>query len=366
MQIDFHHGVVYVIARLADFSHAQAEVIAYCSQYVDDAVNSGTIKFDNGAMYSRISSAHKALDYRNFSELENQHVWLPFHFLPGNGGQPEEQNPDGSFIQKIICRPASPVARQMLEACIADRNERYGLHRLGVTMHVFADTWSHQRFAGVCHKANSITMLDENNKPNASFLDRIKKYFGDAFDRTANHFISDVFPLGHGAALSHPDKPFLAWQYKDNDGNTIRRSNTDIFAAAAHELCKAMQRFRAGSASADVPGLRAADRDKIGRWMADVQDCEGPDRHQKWLDLIGRGEFGFPAVKLQYRDKGPGSWKYRALGTERDVDLKDEVFTYTPAFLTSDWKLFHDALIAHRFIVIHKILPRFGICAASQ
>lgn len=366
MQIDFHHAVVYVIARLANFSHPQAEVIAYSSQYVDDATNSGTIKFKNGAMYSRISSAHKTLDYRNFSELENHRVWMPFHFLPGNGGQPAGQNPDGSFIQKIVCRPDSPVARQMLEACIADRDEPYGLYRLGVTMHVLADTWSHQLFAGICHKVNSITLLDEKDAPNGAFGDRFKDYFGDLCDRAANCFISDVFPLGHGAALSQPDKPFLAWRYRDNDDHLISRNNVDIFAEAAHGMCKAMQRFRAGDAGADVPGMQHADRDKIARWLADITDGDGPSRHRKWIDLIARGEFGFAPVQLQYRDKGQGSWKYQALGTEREKDLEEEVFNYKNEFLTSHWKLFHDALIAHRFTMIHKILPHYGICAASD
>ncbi len=40
MQIDFHHTVTYVIARLAGFSQTEAGVIAYSAQYVDDAVNS--------------------------------------------------------------------------------------------------------------------------------------------------------------------------------------------------------------------------------------------------------------------------------------------------------------------------------------
>ena len=49
MQIDFHHGVTYTVARLAGFAHRDAETIAYCSQYVDDATNSGATRFDNGA-----------------------------------------------------------------------------------------------------------------------------------------------------------------------------------------------------------------------------------------------------------------------------------------------------------------------------
>lgn len=72
MQIDFHHGVTYVTARLAGFDDREAEIVAYAAQYVDDATNSGLIGFTNGAMYKRISSAHRTLDYRNFKELANR------------------------------------------------------------------------------------------------------------------------------------------------------------------------------------------------------------------------------------------------------------------------------------------------------
>ncbi len=122
MQIDFHHAVTYTVARLATFGHREAETIAYCAQYVDDATNSGTIKFENNAMYARISSAHKTLDYRNFDELANHFVWIPFHFLPGNGGVKAGENPDGTFVEKIICRPNSYVAKDMIRVCIEERN----------------------------------------------------------------------------------------------------------------------------------------------------------------------------------------------------------------------------------------------------
>jgi len=52
-------------------SPEESEIVAYCSQYIDDGTNAGTIKFDNGAKYRRLSSAHKMLDYRNFKELAN-------------------------------------------------------------------------------------------------------------------------------------------------------------------------------------------------------------------------------------------------------------------------------------------------------
>ncbi|MBN1760736.1 MAG: hypothetical protein JW863_20575 [Chitinispirillaceae bacterium] len=100
MQIDFHHAVTYVIARCAGFSAADSSIIAYAAQYVDDASNSGVIRFEGGIQYSRISSAHHLVDARNFKELANLLVWIPFHFLPGNGGM--NAGKDRSSINCVV------------------------------------------------------------------------------------------------------------------------------------------------------------------------------------------------------------------------------------------------------------------------
>jgi hypothetical protein len=130
VNIDFHHGTTYVLARLAGFSQAEARVVAHASQYVDDAVSTGAVTFTNGAMYARISSAHKMLDYRNFEALADHLVWVPFHFLPGNGGLPAGQDPDGPFVKKLVCRPDSPVAHDLIRSVIRHRDMRQALHRL--------------------------------------------------------------------------------------------------------------------------------------------------------------------------------------------------------------------------------------------
>ncbi len=364
MQIDFHHAVTYTVARLAAFGHQEAETIAYCAQYVDDATNNYTINFENNAMYSRISSAHKTLDYRNFVELANHFVWIPFHFLPGNGGKKAGENPGGTFVEKIICKPNSYVAKDMIRACIAERNALYGLHRLGITMHVYADTWAHQGFAGIINQVNNISALDEDNQPDTSLWSKLKNFFGDLFDDKAGKFVGDVLPLGHGAALSYPDRPYLKWKYKDTNGNPVERDNPTAFSEAVNEMCKAMQRFRVGDPEASVPGLPSEDHEKISSLLRSITDEDGDTRHEKWLKKIGEGYFSFPPVKLEYRAKGMGSWKHQALGTRKQKDKKSEVFPYDPSFLGSDWKLFHDALQTHRLTVIRDILPLYGICAA--
>jgi hypothetical protein len=358
MQKDFHHAVTYVAARFAGFGHAQADTVAYAAQYVDDATNTGTVVFDNNAMYTRICSAHKMVDPRNLDEVQNHRVWLPFHFLPGNGGLDAAGSPDGGFIEKIICRPDSPVAREMLQTCLDDRKAPYSLHRLGITMHVYADTWAHQGFAGVNNVVNAISALDDEDKPLLSGWSRFKEKSKDLWARVLNGF-TKIFPLGHSAALCYPDMPFLTWQYKDHTNKTVIRNNTEDFVAAANAMCRAMQRYR------DVAetGIPEPEQAKIRNLFLALEDEDGDKRHARWLEEIAKGLFSIGTDVPAYQAKGKGSWKERTLGTTKEEDDPKERFPYNAAFLSSDWKNFHDALQAHRFSVINDILPKYGICA---
>ena len=354
MQIDFHHAVTYVVARLAGFSHSKADIIAYCAQYVDDANNSGVIKFDNKSMYRRISSAHKMLDYRNLRELANHHVWIPFHFLPGNSGKPQGENDKASFINKIICVPDSFIAQDMIRACIEEQDELYGLHRLGVTMHVYADTWAHQQFAGVNDKVNEASHIQGSGGKTATKLR----------DKLANFFIGETFPLGHGAVLSYPDQPHLEWSYTNGNNKKIKRNNPLDFLEAADKMCQAMQRYQLSDPEAQVDGLPESDKKKIDRMLRTTREEDGHKRHEKWLKAIADGKFSFGPSRLTYIPKGKGSWKHKAIGTKEWVDGPEDRFAYKKSFLKSNWKCFHDALQAHRFAILHNILPKYGICAA--
>jgi len=363
MQIDFHHGVTYIVARKAGFDHHDAQIVAHCAQYVDDATANGTINFNNGAMYARISSAHKMLDYRNFEQLANHQVWIPFHFLPGNANLPSDQNVEGNFIEKIICCPNSPIAQDMVKVCINAKHEhdKYALHRLGITMHVYADTWAHQGFAGVNHDVNNVfEVKEENAKQGQNWASKVGQYFNNMWDNVASSFVSDALPLGHGAVLNYPDLPYLKWSYKNRYTNKlIVRDNPTDFVAAADHMCMAMKRYIAGDANAQVSGLADGDKKVLRKYLEEITDESGEKRHNKWLTLINDDVFGLGSQRVTYLSKGPGSWKDKALGRKRG-----EVYSYSNEFLTSDWKCFHDALIAHRFDLVHNILPEYEICAA--
>lgn len=354
MQIDFHHTVTYVCARMAGFEHNEADIIAYSAQYVDDATNSGTIKFDNGALYHRISSAHTTFDIKShMNKLENHQVWVPFHFLPGNLGKTSRYNHQGRFHKKLVCKPDSPISRDMLDMTIADFKKPYGLQRLGIAMHVYADTFAHQGFAGIIHEVNEVYDLELDNET-LSLADKVKY-----------KALSKRFPMGHGAALECPDKPYLKWSYKNGIKGSKRvvRDNTEIFITAVQSIVGQLMLFRT-KLKLEVPDYNQADENKIKENFERFTDKDGHNRHQKWLASISNGDFSFGAVDLEYIPKGRGSWKYQAIGQEKEIDLFGDEFEYNNSFLSSNWKLFHDALQAHRFDVIHDVLPKYGICVA--
>lgn len=365
MEIDFHHAVTHIVARLAGFTPEQARIIGHSAQYVDDATSSGEILFSNGGAYTRISSAHKMLDYRNFKNLANANVWLPFHFLPGNGGVHANSSPRGRFIHKLVCRPDSPIAREMVERCANGHGSPGALHRLGISMHVYADTWAHQGFAGVSHAINIVKdLIDEDGALDEGFINRLRTFFGDQFEALQSA-VADNLPLGHGAALSHPDKPYLKWHYTNGLGDKIHRDNPKDYLAATREMFHRLVEYRQKAGEQNVSTeLPTADFAQIERNIAAFREPQGEERHRRWCQSLAAGDFSSGAESIDYIAKGKGSWKHIALQTTENDPPTGDGYEFSPAFLSSDWKYFHDALQRHRLVVLHDILPRYGICAA--
>ncbi len=370
MQIDFHHAVTYVMARLAQFSHDEARIVAHSAQYVDDATGQGPIFFENRAMYSRIASAHKMMDYRNFRALANHKVWIPFHFLPSGESRGEAAGSPEDFLDRLICRPNSAAAQRMVAACIRDKHEPWSLHRLGITMHVYADTWAHQGFVGMDSERNVVeSICDFTGETDLQMNDYVNKYFRGAWweilwSRMTSWFVEEVSPVGHGAVLSFPDRPYLKWKYRDWKNELVVRDNPKDFLEAAQHLYLMMHRYRIG----DMQAVAPAQPDKTWQLISDmfctITDEQGERRHSHWLDAIEQGRFGFAPIKLEYQESGPGSWKEIALGNSEETGIMGTEAKWSEQFLTSDWKKFHDALQRHRQVVLNEILPDFGVSAA--
>jgi hypothetical protein len=358
MQIDFHHAVTYIVARWAGFEHADAEVVAYAAQYVDDATYAGCVTFAQGQMYSRTASAHAIKDDKNLNPIEDAKTWVPFHFLPGNAGKSAGEDAGLSFKDQIVCLADSPVAKDMLAECILRKDAPWGLHRLGITLHVYADTWAHQGFAGIIDDINTVKWVDAEDV--SDILENIgSKCLGLA-------------PLGHACVFTYPDMPFLRWKYTDHAGIRHARDNSGLFVEAADAMIRAMRRYRAGDPGIEAVGLSQEQRGQLLDNFSSIRDKDGDARHKVWQDLLRRGVFpGISSVDLPYQAQGAGSWKTLALGRmdslsqlEEDAGIVLGPPHYTPAFLESNWKRFHDALQFHRLHVLNVLLPAYGICAA--
>ena len=358
MQIDGHHGMTYVLARMVGFKHEEADIIAYSAQYVDDATNAGTIRFDNGGMYTRISSAHGTFSIHNhLNQHENHLVWVPFHFLPGNEGLNAGDNPDAELIKKLICRPDSDTAVEMLDMCMRDSKDKpYALHRLGITMHVYADTFAHQGFAGIIHEVNEVYDLVLENE-DLGMVDKAKY-----------KLLSKRFPMGHGPALECPDKPYLRWSYTNGLDEKVTRDNTEIFMTAAQTMAGQLLRYRTDLGYPDITTELTENMEfnfaQIEKNFRAFIEQDGEERHKRWLESIAKGTFSFGPQKVTYIPKGEGSWKHNALGQEKWTDLPTDEFKFTEEFMKSDWKLFHDALQEHRLTILHDVLPKFDICVS--
>jgi hypothetical protein len=124
-------------------------------------------------------------------------------------------------------------------------------------------------------------------------------------------------------------------------------------------MCKAMQQYLNKTPS----GLPAADKALLNKIFLELKIKEDKARHDRWLDIVKSGfngeRFSFGGAEISYVAEGVGSWKEKALGSSWDL----RVHPYKPGFLSSNWKLFHDALQLHRLTVLHDILPKYGICA---
>ncbi|MGN6527711.1 MAG: DUF6765 family protein [Burkholderiaceae bacterium] len=386
MQIDFHFGATYAIARIAGFAHAPAQTIATAAQYVDDSTTSGFLRFDNGVRFHRLATAHPMISLENLSNDAAALSWLPFHFLPGNEGH-DAPAPHGAdaYRRRLVCRPDSPVARAMMDDVIRRRDAPHALHRLGIAAHVFIDTFAHQGFVGERDPLNRARDLQRaDGRPLEGF--------------------EHLPALGHGQVGTYPDQPALRWRYVDGEDRVVERDNPRDFLRAADRLCQEFRRHLAGDPAADAPGLGAA-LPAVRRLVEALVAESGEQRLDGWLEAIAGDAFGFGPAHPRYVGKGEGSWKHLALGDDyltwlqgaaaalhrreqelagwrrigaalaEDVvhrtealavrlDLEEHSYRFSEGFLASDYKRFHDAAEEQRYIVFRTILPRFGIHSA--
>ena len=137
MQMDFHYYATYAAAYLAGYSHEESMVICYSAQFVDECTRTylKSIKGPLSAATTQLQEemADARTDLPGIQDITR--IWASFHFLPRD----LYRNPK----RRCSRGPNGELAAETVRLA-----KGKGLEAAGVAMHVIADTWAHQYFAG--------------------------------------------------------------------------------------------------------------------------------------------------------------------------------------------------------------------------
>lgn len=227
----------------------------------------------------------------NNSELQKiRRIWVPFHFLPGNMKH-ELVNGYGFVTDlknfsidrdlpdfKCVCAPNSELVGKMIQRITGNNTS---LLRIGIAMHVLADTWAHQLFVGSPNAyINDVSDLIENKHSNAS---NGTPDIGTAYSVTY---------LGHGRAGHLPDIPSQSYQYTPS-WSTVKAnvSNPVRFYNAFCQMVDVMVRLKTQNHDAFMlkdylpGGIDLWDRnanEMIHNRITEVLWSRDEDQSQKW------------------------------------------------------------------------------------
>jgi len=371
MQIDMHYYGTYVLARAAGINETAAAVIATSSQFVDDSVE--TIQeciFKDGSRLRQVVTAHHTLSMENISKDDQRYVWVPFHFLPGGG-----ESRGDHFKKRLICRRNSLIARQMFDNAIACSGKEFGVELIGITAHVFADTFSHCGFSGISSEYNEIKNKSINLINMDEFPDHIKEYIGiklkkkfiDKIKELAKpvirlfSFAAENFSqgLGHGAVVSFPDIPFLKWNFMFEDGRpgykTGDEDNSLRFLQGCGELFNYFRKYAAlnpevidKTAARNIKNFSAIKKDVLAI-LSSPGDKE--DRIQKWQEYYSKNRLINVKGKVipEYDiKKWTGNLKEICSTNRRDAVNRNLYHFYQGAEF-------------HRTYVLRELLPEHGV-----
>ena len=228
-------------------------------------------------------TAHRFFDLESLDKKTCYRIWIPFHFLPGNLGV--------EFYERMVTRPGSTIAQRLIDDLLSSNSRPYLLHRLGIFLHCYADTWSHQNFLGLTREdLNDVKKLVVKDLQKASFKSFLKKLKEDILEYAAPK-------LGHAQAGTVPDEPYREWKYENYLGKKFDISNVERSQEAAQNCYQAMLKFLG-----QFPGLS---QNKPMPWheitgkIRKLFETGGElkDRVRSWKDAISAGEFAL--IKMQ-------------------------------------------------------------------
>jgi len=361
MQLDMHYYGVFALALAAGLKHQAAHIIATASQFVDDNGNKGHVVFGDGGRIDFEATAHHTTHLKNIDEEDQRQIWVPFHFLPGNEGK--------SFLECLVCRKNSAIAREMVEHNLSHMNKPFALELAGITAHVYADTFSHYGFSGVSDNENKI---DNDSFDLGAVKPSIKKYIGDkaiaflenyevecgAMDHILSYGAEKLSgALGHGAALTYPDRPYLVWSFVYDKSN--RRCDTRNNPRTFLEACEALHEFfrKVAEARPEFSEKTFTKFKQIEKPITQIliRQAKKIGRIHAWKTAIKEEIFSTP-----YSSRIP---TYMGDKWLKEADALNNT-TRSKKALDMPLYRFYQAAALHRIYVLRTLLPAHGLVVA--
>jgi hypothetical protein len=297
MHLDAHYYAVLAFAVACGFKQESAKILAYASQYVDDAkINQLTI---SGSTYGiqidcesppsliNMATCHTYHVLKTFNDEAMINNTCAFHFVPGCRGD--------SLTWKMTCEPEGPVLRKIKDAAILEND----LVKFGIVLHAWADSYSHQGFSGFLSKANDIDQLQTDSKvylSNDIYASFFILWFKKTFLRKKFDNILDrlVPPYGHAQALHYSDEPYIEKWFYMYDKNDIYyqghkpppKNNKVSYQKAFESITNLLKQFLNNHPSHlnDLGPASQSTFDQLHKTLL-TEKCSA-DREKEWLNTL--------------------------------------------------------------------------------
>ena len=293
---------------------------------------------------------------------DQENIWIPFHFLPGNEGT--------EYEERLLCRQNSKLARRMLGHHIEWRNRKAYRMLIGIAAHVYADTFAHYGFNGISSVWNEVkleTLQVENERELGRSVfryvsDKMQRWIDEKTGQAQAQFAETAtWGLGHAGAATFPDRPFLVWsmeyentEHKEREGKK-ERNNPDTFLDGARALHEFFHRVQdTGRVESDGIGMEWG---KIEKNIDTIIRKPGKEEQRitTWRKAARDGTL--------FENGGERIPQYLGLRWETRKGQSMKRVTYKEV-VEEPWFQFYQAAAVHRTYVLRDLLPSAGLAVS--
>ena len=309
-----------MLAREAGFPEDECGIIAGASA-MTDSLTTGFRIAGNGIAVT----VEPTQSWTFWRDDEDMHTWKPFHFMPGDPAKAAPRR--DSARHPGVCTANSSRAKEVLVSALRTRNP----YRIGIGLHVFADSWAHQNFVGA---------RDRHNRRGGP-----------------------IPPVGHAQFGAEPDDFNAEWVDSRLEPPHDRVTNRHRFMDAARLIYKYLATFRRRPfedwplvetgllVALDLDGSGSEDRESRIAGLTVAYDVPGWT-YNEWLTESVLVDEGMRS-RLSTPAAGTRLWASEEL--QQSVGRPPLVLQPAPDFGESHMAAFLDAASEHRKVALEAI-----------